>query len=706
MRRLYNGLLFFLAAVLTLDALCGVSCFAGTPAIENETSGAPLDKFDIPEYIDTFETLVSFESEVRDYRLLPTDETTGFAQTIAVAENSQNVTSVSEVLSKSVGVQVRSLGGLGSYGAASIRGSTASQVPVYLDGIQLNSGGFPSVDLGTLNLDVLGELEVYRGSVPASLGAGGIGGALALKTRSFKSPLTEVSLSYGSFNTGRLFLLHGSEKETVRVFVVLSATGSNGDFNYLNKNGTTRVTEDDRMMKRRNNANGAFSTLLKLSKKTDFGKWLVLNDMYVKSHGLPGMGNIPTDSAAITSERNATTVQLKLNRKKIIASFNLSYLSIKDNYRDVENEIGVGHQHIESKANALGLKIPLIGKWDEKHKTELLLSTRFETFQFEEHLGGIKSNVKWRFISTGSLAHQWRPRKRWLLALSVRTELHNSRYGGGEGTIATGPVPSGDEDTLFVSPSLGSRIEILKNFFWRINAGKYLRTPDIAELFGDRGAVVGNSELYPESGINVDSGFSYTPGKMGPFSFLRLDASFFSSFVDNLIAYVQNSQNTVRPENVDKARILGSEFAFFLTFNNLFSVNGNYTFLNALNRSNAPYLKGNQLPGRPAHEAYLRVEVTAPIGKLFTTVWIDSDYAGSNFLDQANFRDEVVARLLFGAGVKLSHPQRRLTLTLEVKNILDRIAVKNEEGARQPLQDFEGFPLPGRSVFLTLNWRA
>ncbi|MCK7491335.1 MAG: hypothetical protein MZW92_06175, partial [Comamonadaceae bacterium] len=54
---------------------------------------------------------------------------------------------------RAVGVQVRRLGGLGSFGLASIRGSSAAQVPIYLDGLLLNAGGLSAVDLGELSLD-------------------------------------------------------------------------------------------------------------------------------------------------------------------------------------------------------------------------------------------------------------------------------------------------------------------------------------------------------------------------------------------------------------------------------------------------------------------------------------------------------------------------------------------------------------------------
>ena len=44
-------------------------------------------------------------------------------------------------------------------------------------------------------------------------------------------------------------------------------------------------------------------------------------------------------------------------------------------------------------------------------------------------------------------------------------------------------------------------------------------------------------------------------------------------------------------------------------------------------------------------------------------------------------------------------------MTVEVKNLLDTISVINRDGFRLPLQDFEAFPMPGRTVMATVFWR-
>ena len=74
-----------------------------------------------------------------------------------------------EILERTVGVQVRNFGGLGDLSTISIRGSTAEQVEIFLDGIPLNRALGGGVDLSTLPLGNVERVEVYRGTAPAGL---------------------------------------------------------------------------------------------------------------------------------------------------------------------------------------------------------------------------------------------------------------------------------------------------------------------------------------------------------------------------------------------------------------------------------------------------------------------------------------------------------------------------------------------------------
>ena len=99
------------------------------------------------------------------------------------------------------------------------------------------------------------------------------------------------------------------------------------------------------------------------------------------------------------------------------------------------------------------------------------------------------------------------------------------------------------------------------------------------------------------------------------------------------------------------------------------------------------YLKGNDLPGRPAIELFNKIELLFPHGKFF----YEYLFMDENYLDRANFR-KISKRNIHNIGI-VFYPFKHLSISFEVKNVDDR-----------PIEDIIGYPLPGRSIFGTINW--
>lgn len=74
------------------------------------------------------------------------------------------------------GVHVREVNGKGQYTVVTVRGSTAAQVGVFVDGILTNLGGDAAVDISTIPVKNMERIEVYRGYIPARFGGTFIGG--------------------------------------------------------------------------------------------------------------------------------------------------------------------------------------------------------------------------------------------------------------------------------------------------------------------------------------------------------------------------------------------------------------------------------------------------------------------------------------------------------------------------------------------------
>ncbi len=107
-------------------------------------------------------------------------------------------TTVADAVQGMPGVFVRNYGGLGGLKTVSIRGATASQTAVVLDGIRLNAVSNGLVDLGQVPLALLEQVAVERGSHGARWGAHAVGGTVLLSLRQY-APGVRAQAAIGAF---------------------------------------------------------------------------------------------------------------------------------------------------------------------------------------------------------------------------------------------------------------------------------------------------------------------------------------------------------------------------------------------------------------------------------------------------------------------------------------------------------------------------
>ncbi len=282
---------------------------------------------------------------------------------------------------------------------------------------------------------------------------------------------------------------------------------------------------------------------------------------------------------------------------------------------------------------------------------------------------------------------------RWAFSPSLRYERFENDFKGDVFFAGTSIAPAPENNYDNVSPKLGVALTVSEGVTVKGNVGRYFRAPDLTELFGDRGVVVGNSDLEPEEGLNLDVGlqlnalrFALLGGVTGFF-----EITYFYTDSDNLIVFVQNSQRTSMAENVGRATIMGVELSSAFTSASGISLSFNYTYQNTEDKSDVPHYNGNSLPDRPKHDLFARLEKV--FGRF--SVFYELNYTGTTYLDRANFKESrrgavhntgvTISNALF-AGVKAG---------FEVKNFTDN-----------QVKDAIGYPLPGRSFYVTLTWKG
>jgi iron complex outermembrane receptor protein len=234
--------------------------------------------------------------------------------------------------------------------------------------------------------------------------------------------------------------------------------------------------------------------------------------------------------------------------------------------------------------------------------------------------------------------------------------------------------------TAMVGAQAGGAWRLPLGWSLQAHVGRYHRPPSFYELFGDRGAVIGNTELRRERGVHWDAGLSYGGG-----GWLRLlELACYHKRTRDLIRFVQNSQQVSRPYNIGRALVQGLELRGEGRLGAL-HLSGNYTYQRAINHSPFPFEQDRALPNAPGQSFDLR----AALGLGRARLYHELNGESRQFLDRANLRP-VAGRLFHTLGLSL-----RSSVGLEVSG-----EVRNLGGKQ--VEDLWGYPLPGRSFFLTI----
>ncbi|MBI2505652.1 MAG: TonB-dependent receptor plug domain-containing protein, partial [Candidatus Latescibacteria bacterium] len=220
------------------------------------------------------------------------DHTPAFVERISVEAASRLGTDLPQLLDGAVGVQVRRYGGLGSFSTVSIRGSTAEQVQVFLDGVPLNQALGGGVDLGELSLSGVESIEVYRGAVPARFGGNSIGGVVNIRTRRpGEASSLRLHAGGGSFATRQFSATTSGTWKNFELMGLSAYNASRNDFRFLDDNGTEYNLHDDAWTRRANSDFRSLNGLVKMARSWGRSHLLAHTTLGLSQRGIPGISN-------------------------------------------------------------------------------------------------------------------------------------------------------------------------------------------------------------------------------------------------------------------------------------------------------------------------------------------------------------------------------------------------------------------------------
>ncbi|MFN8588717.1 MAG: TonB-dependent receptor [Candidatus Eisenbacteria bacterium] len=596
------------------------------------------------------------------------------------------VASVAERLAETPSARIVSYGGLGAFSTLSLRGAPPGQVSVYLDGVPLTSAAHGVVNLSDLPATAIERIEVYRGFAPLGFGAAAPGGAVNLVTADDGAPRV-VRAAWGSFGTYEARGTAGGARGPWSALVHAGAQGSDGDFDYLDDNGTPFNPDDDEVVARANNRFDAGNVLARVAWSPAPGvRASVRGEGFRKAQGVPGLGAVQAPHPRLAFARTLGALEAAYAPRERAPGLTVRAHAQRERTRfdDHEGELGLGRQDTDSRFADRG--------------------TGFEC----------ASPAAWRFVTVVAGA-AWRretaepaaPTQGQALPPQTRRDtrsayvaaqahlvhgalvLHAARRWDHQSdrlraTVVGGVPYALDATRVLNAPQLGARATLPRGFEVRGNWNRAARAPEFLELFGDQAVVQANPKLLPESSTSWDAAAAWRGGFAG----VRASAEYahFESRTEQLIAWIAASQRTVRATNFARARAAGDELSASLAWRAL-TLSGAASWLDARQDDPASIYFGRRLPQRPE---FLR-SVRGGVHRGRWSAAADVVQLGDDYLDPINFR-RVPQRTLAGASV--SHEQGRLRLTLEGRNLTDR-----------RVQDVAGYPLPGRSVFASCEWR-
>jgi iron complex outermembrane receptor protein len=618
----------------------------------------------------------------------------GFVSRTRVEDAPREITDAASLVEPMPGVHVRRLGADDSFATLSVRGTSSTQVAVFLAGVPLTGGADPTLDLATLPVWPGAQARVFRSFAPAALGRGSLGGTLVLDPPSPRAPArTDVWAAIGSFGSRRVRIGDVRDEGGVRIATALSASRSDDDFTYLDPNAT-RFRGEDVFATRRNAGHAQVSGLVSVALPVrmpngELGALTSTTLAQARKQELPGTISVPTIDNELQSTRLVSALELTVPSGRgafgVRAWGRRDGLHVRSGLETVKRVLGP--RATDDAIVAAGSSVGWRGRPNEATMIEARVDGSLERFAPGTWVGAVQPPGARR--TNGGLA----------LDATVRAAEKTTIAASGRGDVWFDASQDG-ASTSDVRPTAHLGLEQgLGPIVLASHGGMLARPATFVERYGNRGTFIGEPSLRPESAVTVDAG-ARTAAKMGALR-MHFELAGFTTWADDLIVFVvQGAQGLARATNIGRARLAGLEgLAQASAWG--FDLRLSYT---GLATANLAEIDRPPLPGRPEHDlvgdlAWQRGPVRLRYGVDVMTGM------------RADIRGEipVPARAIHGAGVRVAVPGvRGLSLSFDVRNLFDlRVGeVPNALGGtdRVPIGDLFDYPLPGRRFLATARW--
>jgi len=501
----------------------------------------------------------------------------------------KNAKNLGEVVDGEAGVSYKTYGPIGQTQSVYMRGCTAGQVLVLVDGRPVNDiGTGGGADFTAIPASMIERVEIIRGSGAALYGTGAFGGVINVITKK-ATPLTpnvNPYFSYGTFNTINAGITGAYANDVVSILVapsLLSSDGYRPNSFYDSKNIFAKIgvnlTEDSEIV--------------------------LSGQAYNADLGNPGSLTYASETAKQFEDNN----YLKLDYNTKIEDFKIQVSGYNANYtRKAGDVTGDPYMDYLNKYNTINTGV----KGNVTYKDMLTLGLEWDKTEFKQ---------KDLLFDTEKINRSRENAAAYLQAILTFGDL----------TLI--PVVRGDLNTDYedvFTPALSAIYKITDEIKVSGNVSKVWNAPTFGQIYGDNTWYIPNFDLKPEKGISSDLGVEYNNGTIG----VALTGFYITS--EDLIQNVADPVTWMyQAQNVDKSRQYGYEVEANYNMTKDIKHKLNYTYLRAENTETH-----TDLIYKPMHtlnyvlsvSPIKQLKVSADVSYVTTTLCETGDYLKDYFL--------------------------------------------------------------------------
>jgi hypothetical protein len=593
-------------------------------------------------------------------------------------------------------VAVRRSGGSGQSAWVSVRGAAPVHTRVLLDGVPLHGAADTSFDLAALPLDLLDRIDVYRGYVPIAMMGAAAGGVVDLRTATPDGPGVIATVGGGTLGGRSASVAASGETGAHQLLGVIAMDGAEGDFVYRDDNGTPLEPRDDvERARRQNNEHNAVAALAR--HRFGGGGWRADTVLVGAFRQAGAPGTIATSAADASQQQWRLHLATRARRTRLLddrldlefgASASVRELAL----RDPSGELFTGLPgEYSDRVSMVGATLQPTFWPAGPVRLHLAFDGTDETYSPSSSSGRIAAGRTTLGVGAELVARSTIGLE---AALQGRTEVLVER-GDNE-----------RDDQLLVMPAarLGWGADVGENGTFDVSATGEVaaRNPGFAELYGAGDLIVGDPALRPESRAGAELGVR--GGLTTEAVSLSGELAGWARSIDDLIVFYDNGSGVARPRNLDRGDLRGVELATAVAWHEWLSLTTTLSLLDA--RDGAT---GDRLPWRPPWS------FDATLGGGYRQVraqWQTQAAAGFS-IDEAGLsgRPARVTHDVRAAWVPCFEPRLRLAVQLDNVFNLREGSVDYFDGGTavsvdKPVYDVLGYPLPGRTFFVSLSFNS